>query len=57
MLERIKAARQGFLGFREKIRNLSRWRKLLVILLVVAVPAGIALASILLVAWNRRQKE
>lgn len=55
-MEKIKVARQKVLDFREKIRNLSRWQKLVVLVLVVAVPAGIALASVLLVAWNRHRK-
>lgn len=55
-MEKIKAARQKILDFRERIRNLSAWQKLVILVLVVAVPAGIALASILLVAWNRRRK-
>lgn len=55
-MEKIKALRQKVLGFRDKVRNLSALQKVVILVLVVAVPAGIALASVLLVAWNRRRK-
>ena len=56
IVSRIKNFRQGVLDFQTKVRNLSKFKKLIILFLVVAVPAGIALASVLLVAWNRKRK-
>jgi hypothetical protein len=41
MLKQINA-------FRDKIRNLERWQKIALVLIAVAIPAGIMLSSILI---------
>lgn len=52
-MKKVEETLQKVRAFRERIANLSRFKKAVLLILVVAVPAGIALASFLIVAWNR----
>ena len=55
-MEKICMAKQKVQDFREKIQDLSKPKKLLLIILVLAVPAGIAIATALLVIWKGKKK-
>lgn len=55
MKGKLGLARQKVRDFREKVQGLSRMQKVLVVFLVAAVPAGVALATALIVAWKRKK--
>ncbi len=55
-MEKIHQAKQKILDFREKIQGLSKPQKLLIVILVLAVPAGIAIATALLLLWKGKKK-
>ncbi|MCK9183618.1 MAG: hypothetical protein M0P13_12185 [Fibrobacteraceae bacterium] len=48
---------QKFKSFRKKMQDLSPFQKAVLLILIVAIPAGIALASILIFKWKSRDKE
>ncbi|MBP5247110.1 MAG: hypothetical protein J6Z31_04560 [Fibrobacter sp.] len=55
-MEKIRQAKQKVLDFRKKIQDLSKPKKLLLILIVITVPAGIAIATALLLIWKGKKK-
>jgi len=55
-MEKIHQAKQKVLDFREKIQGLSKPQKLLIVILVLAVPAGVAIATALLLLWKGKKK-
>jgi len=55
-MEKIRQAKQKVLAFREKIQDLSKPKKMLIVFLVLAVPAGIAIATVLLLLWKGKKK-
>lgn len=55
MKETLAQAKERLQNFREKMQGLSRFQKLLIIALIVAVPAGVFLATILLFLWKRQR--
>lgn len=46
---------ESFLGFREKLRGLPKWQKVLLVLVAALLPAGIALATILLLKFTGKR--
>lgn len=54
-VEILKSGRAKALAFRNKIRGLKRWQKILLILVAVCLPAGIALSSLLFLKFNQKK--
>lgn len=46
---------EAFKTFRERLRGLPKWQKLLLILVAALLPAGIALATVLLVKFTGKR--
>ena len=55
-MELLEKAKRRILNFREKIQALPWWRKGLLLVVALALPAGILLATILFVLWKGRKK-
>ena len=55
-MELIEKAKRKILDFREKIQDLPWWRKGLLLVVALALPAGILLATILFVLSKGRRK-
>jgi len=54
-IEIIKSSRTKIIAFRDKIRGLKRWQKILLIIVAVCLPAGVLLSSLLFVKFNQKK--
>ena len=58
--KQIKAKADSLKGeyhnFRSKIRNLKKWQKILLLAIAIFVPAGIAIATFILLKMKAKRK-